>query len=92
MLDVVTFALHAVVLQSAVLQVTCLRFGKKKINLLELIPHGMGACEPVKAFSCFLFLSKCWIFLKWREQFEIFYLFLKIDETWHMCLRGSGNT
>ncbi len=27
MLDVVTFALHAVVLESAVLQVTCLRFG-----------------------------------------------------------------
>lgn len=27
MLDAVTFALHAVVLESAVLQVTCLRFG-----------------------------------------------------------------
>lgn len=36
MLDVVTFALHAVVLKSAVLQVTCLRFGTI-VTLLELI-------------------------------------------------------
>lgn len=59
--------------------------------LSELVSHSMGACEPVLSFQLFSFPVKVLDFLKWREQFEIFYLSLKIDETWHMCLGGSGN-
>lgn len=42
MFDVVTFALHAVVLEGAVLQVTCLRFGSI-VTFSELVSHIMGA-------------------------------------------------
>lgn len=65
MFDVVTFALHAVVLEGAVLQVTCLRFGSI-VTFSELVSHIMGAWEPVWAFNHFLFPSKCWI--SWYEE------------------------
>lgn len=86
MLDAVTFALHAVVLESAVLQVTCLRFGT--IVTFRSLYHvaWVWACQSFQLFS---FPVKVLDSLKWREQFEI--LSLKIDETWHMCLGGSGN-
>lgn len=47
MLDAVTFALHAVLLEGAVVQVTCLRFGTF-VYPLELVSHSMSACEPSK--------------------------------------------
>lgn len=89
MLDAVTFALHADVLESAVLQVTCLRFGTIVTFGACIYKHGcLWACQSFQLFS---FPVKVLDFPKWREQFEILYLSLKIDETWHMCLGGSGN-
>lgn len=71
MLDAVTFALHAVVLESAVLQVTCLRFGT--IVTFRSLYHiaWVWACLSFQLFS---FPVKVLDFLKWREQFEIFCL------------------
>ncbi len=89
MLDVVTFALHAVVLESAVLQVTCLRFGT--IVTLRSLFHIAWVLVSLSKLSVVFFPVKVLDFLKWREQFEIFYSSLKIDETWHMCLVGTGN-
>lgn len=51
MLDAVTFALHAVVLESAVLQVTCLRFGT--IVTFQSLYHiaWVWACQSFQLFS-----------------------------------------
>lgn len=88
MLDAVTLALHAAVLESAKLQVTCLRFGTIVI-IRSLLLRSMGVSFSKLAVGSFLVKVEL-DFFKWREQFEIFSL--KIDETWHMCFLGdSGN-
>ena len=89
MLDGVTFALHEVVLEIAVLQVTGLRFGT--IVTFRSSYHKAWVLVSLSLrFQLFSFPIKVLDFLKWREQFEI--LCLKIDETWHMCVGDSGNT
>jgi len=69
MLDTVTMALHAVVLESAVLQVTCLRFGT--IVIIRSLYHvaWVSACLSLQLVS---FSSKCWISLNGESSFKYF--------------------
>lgn len=64
MLDVVTFALHAVVLESAVLQVTCLRFGT--FVTFRSLYHMAWVLVSLSKLL-FSFPVKVLDFLKWRE-------------------------
>lgn len=47
-------------------------------NLSELLSHSMGACEPVKAFSCLPFPSKCWIFSNGESSLKSFICLWKL--------------
>lgn len=88
-LDPVTFALHAVVLESAVLQVTCLRFGT--IVTFRSFYHIAWVLVSLSMLSVeFFSRHSAGSFEMERAVWIIFSL--KIDETWHMCIRGSGNS
>lgn len=90
MLDAdVTFALHAVVLESAVLQVTCLRFGT--IVTFRSFYHIAWVLVSLSKLSV-VFLSRQSAGFLEMERAVWNILSLQIDETWHMCVGGSGNT